>query len=47
MAATFLHIGQIYLPLMDRPTSNVSLENLFVFHSNSMKIDEVVVIYVY
>ena len=38
---------QIHLPSMDGPSVNASLKNCFVFHLNSMKIGEVVVIYVY
>ena len=38
-------LGQIHLPLTDG--LNVTLKNFFVFHLNSMKIGEVVVIYMY
>ena len=31
MAATFLHIGQIYLPLMDRPTVKCVIRKPFCF----------------
>ena len=38
---TFL--GQIHLPLTDRPLVKLSLKTFFVFHSNSMKLVEVLV----
>ena len=41
----FTLYGKIHLYLMDRPSVKCVIRFFFVFHLNSMKIDEVVVIY--
>ena len=39
----FQLLGQIHLPLMNGPSIKCVIKNFFVFHSNSMKLDEVLV----
>ena len=43
----FLYKSRIHLPLTDRPSAKCVIKKFLVFHLNSMKIVQVVVIYVY